>query len=480
MGSEYQDGDHCDGADNDLPWCLEVDWIESNGHCGAATTLHTKPGPGDDGCTAWGCRVSYDFNGVNQYHMKITYGSDGSWKTYLNGNELSGWNIQPGGSDWSVIKNAHESTGAVVYASEWTGWVPVDHCGTNPGNLDGSSFSVSNLVIEGSVVQGPEPTKCSPSPSPSPTPSGQCTTQPGQNNNGVNLESSARSAGSPGECCSMCAAAANCVGYTHVTANGECWLKSSLGGLTSDSDVTSGSYQAPAPTPSPGQCTTQPGQNNNGVNLESSARSAGSPDECCSMCAAAANCVGYTHVTANDECWLKSSLGGLTSDSDVTSGSYQSPAPTPVPLPVPTPTPIPVPPPTPTPVPSPAHCTCGCTGDDLKACMEACPAEDFETCIGVCTDPCPSTTTLAPPTPVPSPSGCPGGSLAACISGCPTDADLFEPCVDDCQSRCAGTSCTGGDDGNSLATCIGGCPSDKYAECIDCCEDKFPGFDVLL
>merc|ERR1712232_615888 len=400
MGSEYQDGDHCDGADNDLPWCLEVDWIESNGHCGAATTLHTKPGPGDDGCTAWGCRVSYDFNGVNQYHMKITYGSDGSWKTYLNGNELSGWNIQPGGSDWSVIKNAHESTGAVVYASEWTGWVPVDHCGTNPGNLDGSSFSVSNLVIEGSVVQGPEPTKCSPSPSPSPTPSGQCTTQPGQNNNGVNLESSARSAGSPGECCSMCAAAANCV--------------------------------------------------------------------------------GYTHVTANDECWLKSSLGGLTSDSDVTSGSYQSPVPTPVPLPVPTPTPTPIPhpTPTPTPVPSPAHCTCGCTGDDLQACMEACRAEDFETCIGVCTDPCPSTTTLAPPTPVPSPSGCPGGSLAACISGCPTDADLFEPCVDDCQSRCAGTSCTGGDDGNSLATCIGGCPSDKYAECIDCCEDKFPGFDV--
>merc|ERR1712079_593831 len=66
----------------------------------------------------------------------------------------------------------------------------------------------------------------------------------------------------------------------------------------------------PAPTP-PGQCSSNPGQNNNGVNLESTARSASSPEQCCSLCAAAAGCKGYTHVTANKECWLKSSLGAL-------------------------------------------------------------------------------------------------------------------------------------------------------------------------
>jgi len=66
-GSEYVDGDRCDGAGNDLPWCLEVDWTESNGQ-----PRCTKPGPGDDGRTVWACRVEYDF----KVHMKITRGSD--------------------------------------------------------------------------------------------------------------------------------------------------------------------------------------------------------------------------------------------------------------------------------------------------------------------------------------------------------------------------------------------------------------------
>jgi hypothetical protein len=49
---------------------------------------------------------------------------------------------------------------------------------------------------------------------------------------------------------------------------------------------------------------------------------------------------------------------------------------------------------------------------------------------------------------------------------------LFQPCVDSCQKNCS--SCTGGDDGNDLATCVKGCPSDSFADCIDCCKDKFP------
>jgi hypothetical protein len=40
------------------------------------------------------------------------------------------------------------------------GWVPVSDCGTS-GNLDAAKFSISNLVINGTVVQGPTPTMCS-------------------------------------------------------------------------------------------------------------------------------------------------------------------------------------------------------------------------------------------------------------------------------------------------------------------------------
>merc|ERR1712039_590237 len=60
--------------------------------------------------------------------------------------------------------------GLVIYSSQWKGWVP-GNCGGD-GNLDSSSYSVENLTIFGSVVQGPEPAKCGPpSPSPAPTPS---------------------------------------------------------------------------------------------------------------------------------------------------------------------------------------------------------------------------------------------------------------------------------------------------------------------
>merc|ERR1712110_277868 len=58
----------------------------------------------------------------------------------------------------------------------WTGWVP-GSCGGG-GNLDASTFSVSNLRITGKVVQGPEPTRCAPAPTPAPTPSPPTPTPP--------------------------------------------------------------------------------------------------------------------------------------------------------------------------------------------------------------------------------------------------------------------------------------------------------------
>lgn len=355
-GSEYNDGDHCDGAENDLPWCLEVDWTESNGHCGGATTLHTKPGEGDDGCTAWGCRVNYHFNGVSQYHMKIQYGSDGSWQTYMNGNLLNDWNIQPGGDAWNVIKSAHESTGAVIYSSEWTGWVPVDDCGTSPGDLGGSSFSVSNLVVEGSVVQGPEPTRCSgpqptpgPTPAPSPTPAGQCQTFFGKNNDGTNLKSTADLTSSADECCTHCAQAPGCVGYTWVHENRECWLKSSVGSPRDDDCggcVTSGTYSAPAPTPAPSPPTPVPSP-------APTPAPSPLPDDCPG--GSLANCIKTCPTDA-------AIFQVCVAECDRRCSS--------------------------------PSCTGGDDGSDLPSCMKNCPSDKYSDCVTCCSDKFPSHLTV--------------------------------------------------------------------------------------
>ena len=47
--------------------------------------------------------------------------------------------------------------GAVLCSSQWAGWVP-GYC-SGDGDLAASSFTVSSLGIQGSVVQGPEHTK---------------------------------------------------------------------------------------------------------------------------------------------------------------------------------------------------------------------------------------------------------------------------------------------------------------------------------
>jgi hypothetical protein len=167
--------DYCDGGQNDLPRCAELDFIESNGNCGGATTWHTKPGPGDDGCTAWGCVTDYHYldqhgNGTAAFHMRIDFEPNGvpivrRWHSGHNGvfDELDAdsFHPKPNATAYDVIKASHEATGAAIVSTQWEGWVPVSDCGSKPGGLDNSSFSVSNIKIAGKVVQGPEPTLCS-------------------------------------------------------------------------------------------------------------------------------------------------------------------------------------------------------------------------------------------------------------------------------------------------------------------------------
>lgn len=121
---------------------------------------------GNDGCTAWGCRNSYTYNGKASFHMQVLFGTDGTWTTIRDGQKIGGGSLSPavGRDDWDVLKATYASKGGVLYSSEWVGWVPVtDQCGGNAGDgpLGASHFTVSNLKVTGSVVQGPQPRKCS-------------------------------------------------------------------------------------------------------------------------------------------------------------------------------------------------------------------------------------------------------------------------------------------------------------------------------
>lgn len=160
--SGFTQSNYCDGAATGSKWCPEVDWIESNGNCGAQTTLHTKEGTGNNGCTAWGCANSYYYKGRSSFHMKISYAADGTWTTLHDGVTIYPSNLSPtpGSSDWSTLSSTYASKGAVIYSSQWVGWVPLSDCGSS-GDLYSSTFTIKNLKIYGKVVQGPTPTLCS-------------------------------------------------------------------------------------------------------------------------------------------------------------------------------------------------------------------------------------------------------------------------------------------------------------------------------
>jgi hypothetical protein len=151
---------YCDGAKTGSSWCTEVDWIETNGNCGGASTLHTVEGTGNNGCTAWGCQSTYYYSGKSSFHMRVEFASDGTWVAFRDGVAIAPLTPTPSSNDWNVLKTALSTSGAVIYSSQWTGWVPASSCGTAAGDLSTSSFSVSNLQIYGAVMQGPTPTRC--------------------------------------------------------------------------------------------------------------------------------------------------------------------------------------------------------------------------------------------------------------------------------------------------------------------------------
>jgi len=146
---------YCDSGgnhDSQGRGCAELDWTENNGNCYQATTWHDP----EDGSDLGG----YGGNGGigAQIHGSAKYSSDGK-----------NLNVQIGGNSYNGNGQDHamKTYGAVIYSSQWQGWVPGD-CGG--GDLGSSVATIKNLKITGRVVQGPEPRRCNPLPPPTPTP----------------------------------------------------------------------------------------------------------------------------------------------------------------------------------------------------------------------------------------------------------------------------------------------------------------------
>lgn len=159
---------NCDIQAQGKPACMEMDIIEMNGNCLAQTTWHTWPNHNGD-CDQAGCWGQRYRNGRS--HVKAAFSADGWMKVYIDGSEVGVTNPVPSGSARSYVRDTMSRVGAQIQSSQWVGWVPQGNCGGG-GDLGSSTFSIENVRISGSVVQGPAPPRCSgPAPSPGPGPS---------------------------------------------------------------------------------------------------------------------------------------------------------------------------------------------------------------------------------------------------------------------------------------------------------------------
>eukprot|EP00456_Euglypha_rotunda_P076072 TRINITY_DN7092_c0_g1_i7.p1 TRINITY_DN7092_c0_g1~~TRINITY_DN7092_c0_g1_i7.p1 ORF type:complete len:252 (-),score=17.47 TRINITY_DN7092_c0_g1_i7:105-860(-) len=160
----FTNAQYCDGqpATSKKPWCVEADWIESNGYCGGASTLHTwEVSDNSGGCGGWGCGVDYSYNGQAAFKMNVSFDTSGHWTVTHNGQNIGNLSPAPGSNDWDALANAYRTLGAVIYSSQWVGWVPsAPGCDTTNGNLNNAKMAISNIQIYGSVVQGPTPATC--------------------------------------------------------------------------------------------------------------------------------------------------------------------------------------------------------------------------------------------------------------------------------------------------------------------------------
>jgi len=155
---QVQGTNDCDIQGQGKPSCMEMDIIEMNGNCLGQTTVHTWPNHNGD-CDRDGCAATKRVSG--KFHVKAEFSTDGWMTVQFNGQKNDGYNPSPSAACKANVVENMNTHGAQIQSSQWVGWVPGGNQCPGGGDLGGSSFTVSNLVVKGTVVQGPEPKKCS-------------------------------------------------------------------------------------------------------------------------------------------------------------------------------------------------------------------------------------------------------------------------------------------------------------------------------
>jgi len=262
---------YCDIQPNGSPQCMELDFIENNGACFMQATWHTSPDL-DGGCDEWGCAASAGLSS-SKFSVKSEFTADGFWTTHLDGVAVAGFYPYPDDGAVGVVQDTMNRVGAAFWSSQWQGWVPDgDQCSGYDGELDASSFTVSNLQVFGTVVQGVIPNKCgstddddddtppsddddddntplpgddddddTPPPSDDDDNAPTCFVEENYDYNGFDL--SYDDVQGPSQCCEGCAGTGGCVAWTFSAdtwGDIRCYYKSSMDGRTYQTGLTSG------------------------------------------------------------------------------------------------------------------------------------------------------------------------------------------------------------------------------------------------
>ena len=84
--------------------------------------------------------------------MKASFAANG-WMTVTMDGASIGVNPTPSDNARAFVQQTMASKGAQFHSSQWVGWVPGGNC-QGGGGLDNSVFSVSNVKIMGTPLNG--------------------------------------------------------------------------------------------------------------------------------------------------------------------------------------------------------------------------------------------------------------------------------------------------------------------------------------
>jgi hypothetical protein len=146
------------------PGCMELDVVEANGKCAMQTTVHTFEVDGaydDSNCNRFGCQSSMHLAST-RFRIEASWDQAGIMTVLVDGVHNDDLFPFPSDASNDVVVETMKSVGAVIESSQWYGWVPLENeCPTaGEEGLDASVFKISDVVVVGELVQGPEPAEC--------------------------------------------------------------------------------------------------------------------------------------------------------------------------------------------------------------------------------------------------------------------------------------------------------------------------------